>query len=87
VTVTEIDAAEERSLRRVIEEHIYFTGSPRAAKLLLHPGALPMMRVQPVHFQGTIEATWRPMLDELKDRDILMPVERETAASQTALQV
>jgi hypothetical protein len=27
------------------------------------------------------------MLDELKDRDILMPVERETAASQTALQV
>jgi glutamate synthase (ferredoxin) len=87
VTMAEIDAAEETSLRRVIEEHIYFTGSPRAAKLLLHPGTLPMVRVQPVHFQGTIEATWRPMLEKLKDRDILMPVERERAASQTALQV
>jgi glutamate synthase domain-containing protein 3 len=86
VTLAEIDAFEESSLRRVIEEHIYFTGSPRAAKLLLHPG-LPMVRVQPVHFQGTIEATWRPMLEKLKDRDILMPVEHQTQASQTALQV
>jgi len=87
VTMVEIDAAEESSLRRVIEEHIYFTGSPRAAKLLLHPGTLPMVRVQPVHFQGTIEATWRPMLEKLKDRDILMPVEREAQPSQAALQV
>jgi glutamate synthase domain-containing protein 2/glutamate synthase domain-containing protein 1/glutamate synthase domain-containing protein 3 len=87
VTLAEIDAAEETSLRRVIEEHIYFTGSPRAAKLLLHPGTLPMVRVQPVHFQGTIEATWRPMLEKLKDRDILMPVEREAQTSQTAMQV
>src|SRR6202790_3038923 len=87
VTLAEIDAFEESSLRRVIEEHIYFTGSPRAAKLLLYPGTLPMVRVQPVHFQGTIEATWRPMLDKLKDRDILMPVGREKQTSQTALQV
>ena len=87
VTLAEIDAFEESSLRRVIEEHIYFTGSPRAAKLLLHPGTLPMVRVQPVHFQGTIEATWRPMLEKLKDRDILMPVEQETQTSQTALQI
>ncbi|MDQ1408051.1 MAG: hypothetical protein QOG55_3680, partial [Acidobacteriaceae bacterium] len=87
VTLAEIDAAEETSLRHVIEEHIYFTGSPRAAKLLLHPGALPMVRVQPVHFQGTIEATWRPMLEKLKDRDILMPVPREAQTSQTALRV
>src|SRR6202795_3463841 len=87
VTLAEIDAAEETSLRRVIEEHIYFTGSPRAAKLLLHPGTLPMVRVQPVHFQGTIEATWRPMLEKLKDRDILMPVERNTQTSQTAMQI
>jgi glutamate synthase (NADPH/NADH) large chain/glutamate synthase (ferredoxin) len=87
VTLAEIDAFEESSLRRVIEEHIYLTASPRAAKLLLHPGTLPMVRVQPVHFQGTIEATWRPVLDKLKDRDILMPVGRETRTSQTALQV
>jgi len=87
VTLAEIDALEESSLRRVIEEHIYFTGSPRAAKLLLYPGTLPLVRVQPVHFQGTIEATWRPMLEKLKDRDILMPVEREAQTSQTALQV
>jgi glutamate synthase (ferredoxin) len=87
VTLAEIDAFEESSLRRVIEEHIYFTGSPRAAKLLLCAGTIPMVRVQPVHFQGTIEATWRPMLEKLKDRDILMPVEREAQTSQAALQV
>jgi glutamate synthase domain-containing protein 2/glutamate synthase domain-containing protein 1/glutamate synthase domain-containing protein 3 len=87
VTLAEIDVSEESALRRVIEEHIYLTGSPRAAKLLLHPGLLPMARVQPVHFQGTIEATWRPMLEKLKDRDILMSVRRETQTSQTALQV
>src|SRR6202162_2818770 len=87
VTLAEIDASEEISLRRVIEEHIYFTGSPRAAKLLLYPGTLPMVRVQPAHFRGTIEATWRPMLEKLKDRDILMPVAREKQTSQTALRV
>jgi hypothetical protein len=46
-----------------------------------------MVRVQSAHFQGTIEATWRPMLEKLKDRDILMPVERQTLTSQTALQI
>ena len=41
VALAEIDASEEIWLRRVLEEHIHFTGSPRAAKLLLRTGACP----------------------------------------------
>ena len=26
---------------------------------------LPLVRVQPVHFQGTIEATWHPVLEQI----------------------
>jgi glutamate synthase domain-containing protein 2/glutamate synthase domain-containing protein 3 len=87
VTLAEIDASEDTWLRRVLEEHIYFTGSPRAVKLLLRSESLPMLRVQPVHFQGTIEATWRPMLEKLRDRDVLVPMVSETHASQPALSV
>jgi len=39
---------------------VRFTASPRAARLLSRREALPLLRVQPLHFQGTIEATWRP---------------------------
>jgi glutamate synthase domain-containing protein 2/glutamate synthase domain-containing protein 1/glutamate synthase domain-containing protein 3 len=84
VTLTELEVDEESWVKRVIEEHIYFTASPRAVKLLLRSGALPMLRVQPLHFQGTIEATWRPMLERLRDRDVLMPVGPEAQASQAA---
>ncbi len=87
VTLAEIDAFEESSLRRVIEEHIYFTGVLARRNCYCIRALCPMVRVQPVHFQGTIEATWRPMLEKLKDRDISMPVQHETQASQTALQV
>jgi glutamate synthase domain-containing protein 2/glutamate synthase domain-containing protein 1/glutamate synthase domain-containing protein 3 len=86
VAVAALDANEEIWVRRVLEEHIYFTASPRAAKLLSCPGALPMVRVQPVHFQGTIEATWNPMLQKLKDRDVVMPVGPESH-SQPVLHV
>jgi glutamate synthase domain-containing protein 2/glutamate synthase domain-containing protein 1/glutamate synthase domain-containing protein 3 len=85
VTLSEIDASEDTWLRRVLDEHIYFTNSPRAVKLLLRNESLPMLRVQPVHFQGTIEATWRPMLGKLRDRDVPVSVASETQASQPAL--
>jgi glutamate synthase domain-containing protein 2/glutamate synthase domain-containing protein 1/glutamate synthase domain-containing protein 3 len=87
VTVAELEVEEEGWVRRVIEEHIYFTASPRAVKLLLRPGALPMVRVQPLHFQGSIAETWRPLLEKLRDRDVLLPIAPESAASQTALLV
>ncbi len=34
VAIHDIDSEEEASLRRVLEEHLHFTGSPRASRLL-----------------------------------------------------
>jgi len=66
VTVEEVTGAEDVWLRRVLEEHLDRTGSPRAARLLSRRGHLPMLRVQPIHLQGTIESTWQPVLAKLK---------------------
>jgi len=62
VSLAEITTEEEAWLRQVLEEHVQFTKSPRAARILSRRGALPLLRVQPVHFQGTIAATWEPVL-------------------------
>jgi glutamate synthase (ferredoxin) len=87
VALAEIDAFEEISLRRVLEEHVHFTSSPRGSRLLARPGALPLLRVQPIHLQGTIEATWIPVLGKLKDRDVLITVPPDANSSQPALHV
>jgi glutamate synthase domain-containing protein 2/glutamate synthase domain-containing protein 1/glutamate synthase domain-containing protein 3 len=85
VTIAETDTDEQAWLRRSLEEHVHFTASPRAARLLSRRGALPLVRVQPIHFQGTVEATWSPILAQFKHRlDILMaPI--AAPISQTAL--
>ena len=85
VSVAELDANEETWVRRVIEEHVQHTDSPRAAKFLMRPDALPFVRVQPIHFQGTIEATWTPILDKLRGPDALLPALPETQSSQPLL--
>jgi glutamate synthase domain-containing protein 3 len=66
VSVAEIDAEEQSWLRRVLEEHQHWTSSPRAARLLSRRAALPMLRVQPLHFQGTVPAAWKAVLAGLK---------------------
>ena len=81
VRLEEVSGAEEIWLRRVLEEHLYFTASPRASRLLSRRSALPFVRVQPVHFQGTIEDTWKPVLAVLKSRE---PLPMETPTSQIA---
>ena len=73
VTLAEIDAEEENWLRRTLEEHVHFTASPRAARFLSRRGTLPLVRVQPVHFQGTVEATWRPILAQFQHRPEILP--------------
>jgi glutamate synthase domain-containing protein 3 len=73
VTLAEIDSDEEIWLRRTLEEHVHFTVSPRAARLLSRRGGLPFLRVQPVHFQGTVEATWSPVLAQFKHRHTILP--------------
>jgi glutamate synthase (ferredoxin) len=66
VSVEEISGSEDAWLRRVLREHLDRSGSPRAARLLSRRGPLPMLRVQPVHLQGTVEGTWDPVLAQLK---------------------
>jgi glutamate synthase (ferredoxin) len=85
VTLVEIDSEEEINLRRVLEEHVYFTASPRAARLLARKGILPLVRVQPLHFQGSLEATWRASLDGLKNRAMLLAMAQSAPESQTFL--
>jgi glutamate synthase domain-containing protein 2/glutamate synthase domain-containing protein 1/glutamate synthase domain-containing protein 3 len=66
VALADIEPEEQSWLRRVLEAHQQFTASPRAARLLSKKGALPLVRVQPVHFQGTIADTWKPGLERLQ---------------------
>jgi glutamate synthase (ferredoxin) len=69
VALHEIDSHEEVWLRTVLEEHQRLTASPRASRLLSRRGVLPFLRVQPLHFQGTLEATWEPLLARLKHQE------------------
>ncbi len=69
VGIHEIEAEEEAWLRRVLEEHVHFTGSPRASRLLSRRNGLPFVRVQPVHLQATVADTWKPVLARLTRTD------------------
>jgi len=66
VSVEEITSNEDAWLRRTLREHVERTGSPRAARLLLRRGPLPMVRVQPIHLQGTVQSVWEPVLANVK---------------------
>jgi glutamate synthase (ferredoxin) len=85
VRIAELDSDEHAWVRRTLEEHVHFTASPRAGRLLSRRGALQLLRVQPVHFQGTVEATWDPILSQFKDRHHIMPAPLAPPISETAL--
>jgi glutamate synthase (NADPH/NADH) large chain/glutamate synthase (ferredoxin) len=85
VTIAETDTDEQAWLRRSLEEHVHFTASPRAARLLSRRGALPLVRVQPIHFQGTVEATWSPILAQFKHCLDILTAPIAAPISQTAL--
>jgi glutamate synthase domain-containing protein 3 len=86
VAIHDIDAEEESSLRRVLEEHLQFTGSPRASRLLSRRNGLPFVRVQPVHLQASIADTWKPILAHFKHREALV-LAQNSRLSQAALHV
>jgi glutamate synthase domain-containing protein 3 len=85
VKLTEADSEEQDWLRRALEEHLYFTKSPRAARLLSRRGALPLMRVQPVHFQGTVEATWKPVLAQFRAGNEIMAAPAAAPLTRSAI--
>jgi glutamate synthase domain-containing protein 2/glutamate synthase domain-containing protein 1/glutamate synthase domain-containing protein 3 len=86
VAIHDIDAEEEPSLRRVLEEHLHFTGSPRASRLLSRRNGLPFVRVQPVHLQASIADTWKPILAHFRRREASL-VAQNSRLSQAALHV
>ena len=57
VQAHELEEQEEASLRRLLESHVALTDSPVATRLLSR-AHLPFLRIQPLHFQGTVEGTW-----------------------------
>src|SRR5712672_1011545 len=85
VALANIEPDEELWLRRVLEAHQQFTASPRAARLLSKRGPLPLVRVQPVHLQGTIGDTWKPVLERLLPREPLLVAPGIPETSQAAL--
>jgi len=70
VTLAEIEPQEEEWLRQALEEHVHYTRSPRASRILARRSGLPLMRVQPIHFQGSVEATWKPVLAQFQQRQL-----------------
>jgi glutamate synthase (NADPH/NADH) large chain/glutamate synthase (ferredoxin) len=85
VNLIDVNSEEEDWLRRALEEHLHFTKSPRAARLLSRRGALPLMRVQPVHFQGTVEATWKPVLAQFRAGNEIPPAPVAAPLSRSAI--
>jgi hypothetical protein len=69
----------------VLEEHLHFTGSPRASRLLSRRNGLPFVRVQPVHLQGTVADTWNPVLAQLKLRESMVVASQGPRISQAAV--
>jgi glutamate synthase (NADPH/NADH) large chain/glutamate synthase (ferredoxin) len=72
VNLAEITDEEDSWLHRLLEQHLHLTGSPCARRILARFGGLPLLRVQPLHFQGTIENTWRPHLAGLPETSLLL---------------
>jgi glutamate synthase domain-containing protein 2/glutamate synthase domain-containing protein 1/glutamate synthase domain-containing protein 3 len=85
VAIHELEGEEESWLRRVLEEHLHCTGSPRASRLLSRRNGLPFVRVQPVHLQGTVGDTWNPVLANLKPRDSMVVAAHALRIPQAAV--
>ncbi len=72
VQICEIKAEENALLGAALEAHRRMTGSPRAGVLLSRRGMLPMVRIQPIHFQSTIEREWRVL--PASSRETVLPL-------------
>jgi len=59
VQAHELEDEEESNLRRLLESHVALTDSPVAAKLLSRRSVIPFVRIQSIHFQGTLESAWK----------------------------
>jgi len=85
VTLEEVEPLEEEWLRRALEEHVRVTSSPRATRMLSRRGTFPLVRVQPVHFQGTVEATWKPVLRQMQPQGQIFVAPIAAPLARTAI--
>ncbi len=81
----ELEPSEERDLRRLLEMHVDETQSPIAIRMLMQNTTLPLVRIQPIHFQGTLETAWR-FLTEAHAGSLPAPTSDLLAAPPAALQ-
>ena len=63
----ELEQDEEQHLRQLLESHFALTDSP-VARRLLALRSLPFVRIQPIHFQGTLETAWAAVPGTILDR-------------------
>jgi glutamate synthase domain-containing protein 3 len=63
----ELEDHEEHRLRSLLAAHVAHTGSFRASRLLTQRAPLPFVRIQPIHFQGTLESAWRAISEVPSD--------------------
>jgi glutamate synthase domain-containing protein 3 len=59
VQAHDMEDEEEGHLRRLLESHLALTDSPVAFRLLSRKVSLPFVRIQPIHFQGTLQTAWQ----------------------------
>jgi len=67
VQAHELETEEERHLRRLLETHFALTDSPIAMRFLTMRSPLPFVRIQPIHFQGTVASAWCAVRFEAPD--------------------
>jgi hypothetical protein len=63
----DLEQDEEQHLRQLLESHFALTDSP-VARRLLALRSLPFVRIQPLHFQGTLETAWSAVPTMILDK-------------------
>jgi glutamate synthase (ferredoxin) len=80
----DLEEDEETHLRTLLQNHHALTASPRALRLLSSKRHLPFVRVQPLHFQGTVEAAWQSVAPYLQEFVSAVPMEAPASSSLSA---
>jgi glutamate synthase (NADPH/NADH) large chain/glutamate synthase (ferredoxin) len=85
VRTATIGKEEAKWLRRVLAEHLRWTGSPLACELLLKDFPLPFVRVEPMALPCSIGQTWAPIVALFRKEDHARLAARETRLREIAL--
>jgi len=64
VRMSNLQANEDRWLRRILRRQVHLTGSPQAARLLSH-AILPFVRLEPLQPPCAVGETWAPILSRM----------------------